>query len=127
MEPDMIKEAKIALFRILRDPVLVVDENNRLVEMNPAATELLKVTPSSMGSADIRESLKSFPKLAAAIENSASSDIDVGSYWGVKHYRTEISVITGEKNRAIAKVVTMRDITKQKRLEKEIGRKTTAP
>ena len=124
---DMMTDAYAELFRSLRDPVLVVDEHNRLVETNPAATELLKIAPSGMGGADIRETLESFPRLADAIEKGVSSEIDVGSYWGVKHFRTEISDITGQNERVIGKVVIMRDITKQKRLEKEISRKTAAP
>lgn len=124
---DIEASANAELFHFLRDPVLVVDEHNCLVGMNPAATELLKITPSSIGGTDIRESLESFPKLAAAIESSAFLEIDVGSYWGVKHFRTEISSIKGQKDRVIGKVIIMRDITKQTRLEREINRRTKAP
>ena len=57
MDVDIIAAAQAELFRSLGDPVLVVDENNRLVEINPAATELLKIAPSSMGRTEVRESL----------------------------------------------------------------------
>jgi len=127
LRQDIITAAKEKIFSALQDPVLIVDEHNRLVELNPAATELLKITLPRTEATEIGETLKSFSMLARAIVEGASVEIDVGSYWGVKHFMTKISDLSDGNGRVIGKVVIMRDITKQKRLEKEVNSKTPAP
>ncbi len=64
---DIVPVALDAVFANLSDAVLVIDPGGRLIDLNPAATELLRVPPEAVGS-HLSAALASLPEVVAAIE-----------------------------------------------------------
>lgn len=117
---DIMPAAKEEIFSALQDPVLIVDENGSVVELNRAASELLGIQATNVVGLNIGNALPAFSSLTTAIDKGTPTEIDVGSYWGVKHFEVNISGLNDRSKRRIGKLVIMHDITERKSFENEL-------
>jgi PAS domain-containing protein len=115
---DIAPAMKAEIFSSLQDTILIVDENERVAEINRTASELLMLTPSRVVGTKIRDALPLFSVLSTAIEAGTSTEMDIGSYWGVKHFDIKVSDLTDRKGHIFGKLVILSDITTRKNLEK---------
>lgn len=100
-----------AIFAMLPDPVIVLDQQGRILELNPAATHLPGIPPKPIG-----ETLKSPPELAQLLDNPWPSDEDrVEIYMRGNDKTYELSCQSlAPWGRAGARMMTLRDITLRK-------------
>jgi diguanylate cyclase (GGDEF)-like protein/PAS domain S-box-containing protein len=102
------------------EPVIIIDLRGNLVEVNNAASNLLNIKTDESVGKKLEEAIPAFPTLTSAISGAISTEISMGSYWGVRHYSVDISDLKDRKNRRIGTLVIMHDITKRKALENEL-------
>ena len=119
---DIVPIAREAMLEGLRDPVLVLDSQDRVVDFNSAAVELLQATtPQPLG----RPAGEVFPDWPSLVEKIDREDFDNREIvWGQgswrRHYELSISPLADQKGRPLGRLVILRDITKQKLVEKEL-------
>jgi diguanylate cyclase (GGDEF)-like protein len=117
---DIMPAAKEEVFSSLIDAVIIVDLKGNLVEINGAASDLLNIKVTNSAGITLEEAIPTFPSLTAAIRNGDSTELSIGSYWGVRHYAVNISNLNDRRKRKIGTIVIMHDITKRKSLENEL-------
>lgn len=100
-----------AIFAMLPDPVIVLDQQGRILELNPAAAQLPGIPPKPIG-----EFLTNPPELAQLLDNQWPSDEDrVEIYLRGNDKTYELSCQSlAPWGRAGARMMTLRDITLRK-------------
>ena len=115
---DLIPVAHSALINSMTDGVVVLDEQDRIVEMNPAAGKFLGITPGQAAGRGAKQILSAWRETTRP-------------FWNQSEVRTEIVVtqdiprtidlnvtpLTDRKKRTTGRVLVFRDITRRKQDE----------
>lgn len=117
---DIVPAAKEEIFLSLQDPVIILDENGRIVELNRAAAELFDVADGSLIGERLNGAIPFFPSLDAAIAQDTSTEIDMKTDQGDMYFAVRISNLKDRKERRIGKLVVMHDVTVRKHLENKL-------
>ncbi len=105
----------------MADGVFMVDTRNRLLVINPAAKEVLKITKVQPSMFDVLDSLASKIDLRTKIEESLKFDkLNIIEQLMIndKVIRVLISPVKDAENKGLGAVVLFHDITKEKAIEK---------
>jgi PAS domain S-box-containing protein len=122
---DIIPVAQAAIIGGMKDPVIVMDAENRVVKMNSAAEHLIgKTYYYEVIGHSIREALADKTDqidffLSAAVENS---EIKVGAKGSRLTYDASLSPIIDKSGIPLGKVAVLRDITERNRMAQELHR-----
>ncbi|MFO7963512.1 MAG: histidine kinase N-terminal 7TM domain-containing protein [Desulfobacterales bacterium] len=108
---DIMPVAKTEIFRRLEDAILVLDHENRLVDMNPAAEFLFGIGIAEAHGRKARLVLRDYPRLYKAHEEAQSMDIVIPTKDGALTFDGRIAQITGKRGETLGRVVTLHDIT----------------
>ncbi|WP_435364311.1 histidine kinase N-terminal 7TM domain-containing protein [Haloarchaeobius sp. DYHT-AS-18] len=98
------------------DPVVVVDNRDRIVDMNTAATTVVGFSAQTALGRDANETVPGFPEGTADGET-----VTVDSPEGVRHFDVAISAVEDAHGRPLGQVVTMRDVTKREHDEQRLN------
>jgi len=118
---DLTPVAQQYLTDSMRDGMLVLDPKNRVVELNPSAEKILGLEEEGIlgqplpGVSILRDALKEFLKH----NTSGEVVIETGEVDDDPTYRVELSPIRQEI-RELGKLVILRDISTQRRLERDL-------
>jgi diguanylate cyclase (GGDEF)-like protein/PAS domain S-box-containing protein len=118
---DLTPIAQQYLTDSMRDGMLVLDPENRVVELNPSAEKFLGLEEDDVlgqplpGGSILRNSLKEFLKHTT----SGEMVIETGEVDDDPTYRVELSLIQQEI-RVLGKLLILRDISTQRRLERDL-------
>lgn len=114
---DILPVAKSEIFRGLDDMILVIDEKERILDMNPAAESMFKIkAPQNIG----QEASKVFnhhPQFKNVFCRLGSSEVCLNQGESEHVYDLRVSYLTDSKSARIGKVIALRDITDRKREE----------
>jgi len=102
----------------LRDVLIIVDFQNRIVDLNHLARELLQLDLKRDFGRPIAEALAAFPELVALLGQDSAADRQI--YFPAPHrryYDIENSLIFDRNNRARGRLIMLHDITERKRIE----------
>jgi len=120
---DLVPVARETLIEKMGDAVLVLDEQNRIVDMNPAAGTLLGVVPVSVVAQFADDALAAWPdligKLSGVWEGQAETLLPKPT---PMHFDVRISPLSDRRRRFGGRLVVLRDITERKKGELEIHR-----
>ncbi|WP_435347578.1 histidine kinase N-terminal 7TM domain-containing protein [Haloarchaeobius sp. HRN-SO-5] len=105
--PDFI--ARDFVVEGMADPVIVVDERDRVVDANPAASTVLGYDPSNALGRDAARTVPGYPGRG----DGDHGTVDVETNYGRRYYDVTVSPITDTHDRRIGRVVTMRDVTER--------------
>ncbi len=114
--------ARGAVLEQTRDIMFVLDREDRLVDMNPAAESALGVAPGSvLGTSAIR-ALSRWPELTACIEGgSNSADVDRVDPAGTRvSYHLSVTMLEAADRRPIGRLLFLRDISERARVEDKL-------
>ncbi len=119
---DLIPIARDIIVDNFEDAVVVVDNTNRIVDLNNSAKELLGLDGKSVIGQDTKVLLSRFEKFSGQLEEMAlSSQLDIEIELGEKKRFFDLrSTKILEKGHELGQVLVARDVTMQKDFEHEI-------
>jgi PAS domain S-box-containing protein len=114
---DYSVHSRDALIEIMNDGWLVLDENNRVIDINPVAENLVNHPRDELIGMPVREVLADWPNVVSqmgtinmALDTNCS--IEINDSW--RYFNLRVQPLTNNKKRLIGHVIFWRDITEQK-------------
>ncbi len=105
--PDHI--ARDVVVEGMTDPVVVIDERNRVVDANSAASTILGYdAAAALG----RDAARAIPGYPMALDND-NETVEVETARGRRYFDVTVSAVTNSNDSRIGRVVTMRDVTER--------------
>lgn len=116
---DIVPVAREQTIENINDPVIVLDMQSRIVDMNPAALNFLKTDFRSVVGKSARDAFSEWTEITAFLENPIfdRGEIAVNTPEGLQFYDCSISPIRNRSNVQIGYIVIAHEITRQKVLE----------
>jgi diguanylate cyclase (GGDEF)-like protein/PAS domain S-box-containing protein len=120
---DLAPLARHALIENLDDGILVLDAQNRVVDINPVAQRILSATAIESLGQPITKVLKFWPGLAKRLhDNDDKRETEVR--WGInppRYFHLTISPLYGQQKQLAGRLVVLRDISKRHQTEAELA------
>ncbi len=122
---DVIPTARTAVFASLYDAVLTLDEQNRVVDLNPAAEKLIGLTQAEVIGMPVENVFSYQPQLVETYADKQEAHVELAftHIEPPEYYDLRISPIYNRQQQLVAKVISIRDITAQKVAEKAVREK----
>jgi len=117
----LVPAARDTVVESMQDGVLVIDEQHRIVDCNPAATSFIGVDRRGLVGADIRSVLPDEACLIEIFDGEAvmlSKTFPQGD--GERHCEVSVSRLGGPGGRSACSLIVLRDVTRQKQDEARI-------
>lgn len=118
---DLVPVARDALVEHMSDGVVVLDGQNRIVDVNPAAQGMLAVPATALIGSSVAEALANWQELAGLLggvtkaQEELAREIDSGA----RQYDVRISNLFGVRRQFSGRLVLIRDITARRQVERE--------
>ena len=111
--------ARETIINQMPDPVLVLDRQNRIATLNPAAERLLGTTASSASGKPARAVLGAFPQLveALATPDLDTAEIVTGSGAEARSLELHVTPLHGGRGSPIGRLAMLHDLTEMRRAE----------
>jgi len=118
---DLVPIARERVLDTMSDPVVVVDDDGRILESNPAAREFVGIDGDHVGMS-CEEFFAEFPDAVEQIgsKQSGTEEISVRNDGTEYYFDVEISPIKGPNRQRTGRVFVFRQITRLKRQEREL-------
>lgn len=125
---DLVPVARSAVVDSMSDGVLVLDGEDRIVDLNPAAAHIIGVSPATAIGQLAAQALRARPDLLARTRDSgeAHTGLTLPHDGQLHHYDVRIAPLPVGTAQELGRLVVLRDITKQKRAEQHIRDLNTA-
>lgn len=114
---ELVPATRDALIENIRDGVIVLDKNDRIMEINPIARKMIKSTKV------LGRDIKSFwPKYSDYLIGRSATDreLPVGTGSNKKIYDVQVSPYSDYKGDHTSTIVSLRDITERKKTEEKL-------
>lgn len=117
---DVVPTARTAVFTSLHDVVMTIDDQNRIVDLNPAAEQLIGCTQAEAIGQRIEKMFTFQPELVAeyGYVPEVHTELAFVNNNPPEYYDLWISPVYNRRQLLVARVVVIRDITMQKVAEK---------
>ncbi len=120
---DLAPLARHVLIENLDDGILVLDTQNRVVDINPVAQSILNTTPKQSQGQPISKVLKFWPGLAKRLhENEDKGETEVR--WGTnppRYFHLSVSPLYGQHKQLAGRMVILRDVSIRHQTEAELA------
>jgi PAS domain S-box-containing protein len=125
---DLVPVARTAIVDSMSDGVLVLDGEGRIVDLNPAAAQIIGLRPATAIGQPATQALRAQPDLMARTRDSgeAHAEITLPQKGQLHYYDLRIAPLPTGAGQEVARLVVLRDVTKQKRAEQHIRDLNTA-
>ncbi len=119
---DIVPIAHKAAIEGMNDGLIILDPQNRIIEMNPAAGHIIGVERSKIIGEQIGQVLCCWPKLNRPQNEATNVRADITlTVDGEEHcYDTYVSLLRDWQGTIKAKMITLHDITEKKRYEEAL-------
>ena len=117
---DIVPIARATVVDTIDQAMVVVDEQNRILDVNAAFVDLLGVEEAIGDHAE--EVLADYPELLSFDDSDGPQVITVDTTEGTRHLKMTISGITDGRDRHLGRSILLQDITDQKHREQELER-----
>ncbi len=116
---DVVPTARTAVFNSLHDVVMTIDDQNRIVDLNPAAERLIGCTQSEAIGQRIEKIFAFQPEIVAEYGHVSDvhTELAFTNNASPEYYDLRISPVYNRRQHIVARVVVIRDITAQKLAE----------
>ncbi|MEA1932514.1 MAG: histidine kinase N-terminal 7TM domain-containing protein [Euryarchaeota archaeon] len=117
---DLSPIAREKVIDTVRDGIVVVDTDNRIIDINPAGRKMINVEPSIIGSSvadalDLPESQVAYEELTETVDTSEQT-VELGDVY----YHIESTPIRDGRDHHVGWLFLLQDVTEQKRYEREL-------
>lgn len=121
---DIIPVAREVVIESMRDAVLVLDEQNRIVDLNPAAQRLLNRTPSEAVGQLFTQVFSPWPELVERYRDVTEADDEVllGEGEAMRYFDLRISPLFRRNGHlpVTGRLIVLNDITEHKQAERAL-------
>jgi PAS domain S-box-containing protein len=119
---DLVPTARDLVIENMRDAVLVLDRHHRVMDVNPAAAQLIGCPPAQLIGTPIQEIVPDRPDLFAACTaaEEASAEIAYSQRGDPRHFELRVSPIHDRQGRYHGQLLVLHDITTRKRVAVEL-------
>ncbi len=119
---DILPIAQNLIFNAIEDGVIVADPKDRIVEINPAAERIFCSGDDLLIGKEVRQIFPDGIDLghAAGMEHEITSEIELGTGSDQRNYNLRITSIKGQRGQRSGRMLTMTDITNQKKAEQQL-------
>ena len=114
---DLVPVARDLVVESMADAVLVLDEQHRLVDFNPAAQALLGRKDSELVGQPIVELLPAWSKLVEHQDSRLHAEMIMGEGEGARHLALSEQPIRDRREHLVGYLIMLRDITGRKKTE----------
>jgi PAS domain S-box-containing protein len=116
---DVVPIARERIVESMIDPIVVLDANNRVVDINPSAMGTLGKQISEVIGHSSSEVFADWPIVVSELENLNSSRKEIAIQNGddVFYYDLNISSRQNKSNQLLGRIIVARDVTRHKMLE----------
>jgi PAS domain S-box-containing protein len=121
---DLAPVARDRVIERMGDAVIVLDTQNRLVDLNPAAQALIGQTASPVIGQPAAQVLAQWPLLGEPYQDvvETQTEITLGEREGQRHFDLRIWPLRDFRGRLTGRLIVVRDITERVRVEEELRR-----
>jgi len=118
---DLVPVARHALIESMADGVLVLDAQDRVIDVNPSARALLGLATAPIGEPAPRV-LARWPALAAitAAGDETETDAHVETVRGLRDIHARLSLLLDDRGRPRGRLLVLGDVTDRKRTEETL-------
>lgn len=117
---DVLPIAREHIFAGLKDSVLVLDINNHLLDLNPAAENLLGIHGEKSFGFDIGRLLEHRTEILRVVRENTPGEVSMDIKGRRHHFAIRFSPLTDRRGRNMGRIVILQDITKRKQAEEAI-------
>jgi len=114
---EIVPVARYALIENMRDGVIVLDKDDRIIEINPIAKKIIK--SKKVVGMDIKSFWTKYSDYRTS-RSAADRELSAGTGKNKKIYDVQISPYSDYRGDHISSIVSLRDITDRKRTEKKL-------
>jgi PAS domain S-box-containing protein len=117
---DIMPAARDATIEGMNDGVMVLDVQNRIVDMNPAAERVIGQTESKIIGQSATEVLSNWPDLSTHLGDLTGTHFEIvlGKGEAQRYFDIRVSLLYGRFGRLAGRLFVLRDITDRKQAEK---------
>ncbi len=117
---DIAPVAHIKIFESMTDAVLVLDDHERVVNLNPAACALLRLRPREAVGRPLGELAPEQAELIGRYRDTDEAEAEISLGPGTQTYHLRIAPLSRRKGHTSGYLVVLRDITRLKGAEHEL-------
>jgi diguanylate cyclase (GGDEF)-like protein/PAS domain S-box-containing protein len=118
---DIIPVARSQLIESMSDGILVLDMQNRIVDINPAVEELLKRTPASLLGKPVTEALEMWKEKTDALVSGQETRIELRTPESPPRYLDlRVTPLYDSRQHLNGRLMVFRDVTDRKQVEKKL-------
>jgi len=114
---DIIPVAQRAVLESMSEGVIVIDVQGRIVDINPAAQQMLGLGKAELIGQKAEEVLPSAELVARLHKEQAKVDISIGEGDARRWLEASVSPLADERGHLLGQLIVLRDITKERALE----------
>jgi len=123
---DIVPVARDTLIEGMSDGVLVLDANNRIVDMNPEAGKLLSASPAGTIGRPVEEVFSQWKDIVQAFLEVSKTRVEVLTGNGSNtHLDLQISPLFDKRKNFIGRLVVWRDISRLKQIQTDLEKLAT--
>jgi diguanylate cyclase (GGDEF)-like protein/PAS domain S-box-containing protein len=121
---DLVPVARTTVFKGLSSGVLVLDNENRVLDLNPAAQKMLNLGGRQVVGFNLAELPTEDPGLLQAIgrDDQPRQEVCLASSQSQVYLEVRSTPLSGRRGAALGRLVLLEDISERKRMEKELRR-----
>jgi PAS domain S-box-containing protein len=117
---DVVPIARHAILENMREAVLAVDDQQRVIDLNRAAQNLFRLSPPEVMGRPVTQFL---PPLADHGYSTTQLDLALGDGSARRDFNLRLSPLTDTRGRTFGQLLVLRDVTERKRAEAELRRR----
>jgi len=118
---DLIPVARSAVIESMLDAVLVLDLQNRIIDLNPAMSELLGYSLNDLLGRSALEALEPWPDLVQEYGDVMNTHAEITVKQGeLRYFDLRISPLYGHGDEMSGRLIVLRDITERKMAEEAL-------
>jgi diguanylate cyclase (GGDEF)-like protein/PAS domain S-box-containing protein len=119
---DIVPVARSRIVETMQDGVVVLDAYQRIVDLNPAAQQILGYTAGQSVGLSLEHLMPDYANLLERAEGSATVQSEIRLHLGsdLRHYEITLSPIPDDRGRESGKLMVLRDISERKMNEERL-------